>query len=107
MDRSEQLGCALRWKVVIVRDGETIVFFEDPDGVGFTKNVPQFDTIAPNGHIDRQLNVNGEYWSKRSGGDVHFQSGDRITVVYDVPPEREAKEMHAWYGVAASLMAVK
>jgi|HubBroStandDraft_3_1064219.scaffolds.fasta_scaffold273352_2 hypothetical protein len=97
---------ALKWKIVIVRGAQTLVVFEDPDGVGFTKNTPQFETISPEGHVERQLDVNGEYWSKRQGG-VHFEPGDRITVIYDVPPEKEAKEMHVWYGVAASTMVVK
>ena len=98
---------ALRWKVVVIRGGRTLAIFQDPDGVGFTRNIPTFDTILPAGHIDRQLNVNGEYWSKPAGGDVHFQAGDRVVVIYDVPPEKEAKEMHVWYGVAATSTVVK
>jgi outer membrane lipoprotein-sorting protein len=101
---------ALRWKVVIIRDAKTLTVFQDPDGVGFTRNIPQFDTIATDDHIDRQLNlnnVNREYWSKLGERDVRFQSGDRVVVIYDVPPENEAKEMHVWYGVAASSTVVK
>ena len=97
---------ALRWKVVIIREGRTLAIFQDPDGVGFTRNIPTFDTIAPEGHLDRQLDVNGEYWS-RPTGNVHFQPGDRIVVIYDVPPENEAKEMQVWYGVAATSTVVK
>ena len=98
---------ALRWKVVILRGSQTLVLFEDPDGVVFGKNTPQFDTIAPDAHIDRQLNINGEYWAKQGTARVQFQSGDRVIVIYDVLPEKEAKEMHVWYGVAAASVRVK
>jgi hypothetical protein len=98
---------ALRWKIVIVREARTFVVFEDPDEVVFGKNTPQFDTIAPGGHIDRQLNLNGEYWSRSKNGAIRIKSGDQITVIYDVPPENEAKDMHVWYGVAASSITVK
>jgi hypothetical protein len=92
---------------LIVRKGRIRTIFEDPDGVGFTRNIPQFDNIAVGSHIDRQLNVNGEYWSKAAAGDVHFEPGDQVIVIYNVPPENQAKEMHVWYGVAAALVIVK
>src|SRR5204862_1377480 len=48
---------ALRRRVVIIRKGRRLTIFEDPDGVGFTKNTPQFDNLAAGGHIDRQLDL--------------------------------------------------
>src|SRR6266446_7925646 len=88
---------ALVWCVAIIRKGQTRTVFEDTDGVGFTRNIPIADTIEVGSHIDRHLDVNGEYWSTAGGEKVHFESGDQLIVIYEVPPENEAKQMHVWY----------
>jgi hypothetical protein len=98
---------ALRWRVVMIRKGQIRTLFEDADGVGFTRNIPVADTIPVGSHIDRHLDVNGKYWSRYEGDKVHFEPGDQLIVIYDVPPESEAKQMHVWYGVTASSTAVK
>lgn len=98
---------ALRWRVVIIRRGQTRTVFEDADGVGFTRNIPVADTIKVGSHIDRHLDVNGEYWSTAGGEKVHFESGDQLIVIYEVPPENEAKQMPVWYGVTAASSIVK
>jgi len=59
---------------------------------GFTRNIPVADTIKVGSHIDRHLDVNGEYWSTAGGEKVHFESGDQLIVIYEVPPENEAKQ---------------
>ena len=89
---------ALRWRVVIVRKGQARAAFEDADGVGFTKNIPVSETIAGGSYIERHLNVNGEYWSTAKDGKIRFESGDQLIVIYEVPPENEAKQMHVRYG---------
>jgi hypothetical protein len=98
---------ALRWRVVIIRKGQTRTVFQDADGVGFTRNIPIADTIEVGSHIDRHLDLNGEYWSTAGGENVHFESGDQLIVIYEVPPENEAKQMHVWYGVIAASSVVK
>jgi len=98
---------ALRWCVLLIRKGQVSTIFEDPDGVGFTRNIPTFDEIAAGSYIDRQLDVNGEYWSHAGRDKIHFETGDQVIVLYDVPPENEAKQMHVWYGVASATTIVK
>jgi hypothetical protein len=98
---------AYRWRVLFIRRGQVRTIFEDPDGVGFTRNIPTSDEIAIGSHIDRQLNVNGEEWSKAGSDEIQFEPGDQVIVIYDVPPEDEAKKMHVWYGVAATSATVK
>jgi hypothetical protein len=98
---------AYRWRVLVVRKGQVRTVFEDPDGVGFTRNIPTFDEIAIGSHIDKQLNVNGEEWSKTGSDKVRFEPGDQVIVIYDVPPEVEAQKMHVWYGVVAASATVK
>jgi hypothetical protein len=56
----------LKWKVLIIRNETVRTVFQDPDGVGFTKNTPQFEEIPPRGHVDRKLDINDVYhgyWS--------------------------------------------
>lgn len=98
---------ALRWRVLLIRRGRVSTIFEDPDGVGFTRNIPTFDEIAVGSHIDRQLNLSGEYWARPVNEKIRFESGDQVIVIYDVPPENEAKQMHVWYGVVAASTTVK
>jgi len=73
--------------------------------VGFTRNIPTFDEIAIGSHVDRQLNVNGAEWSRTGSEKIRFETGDQVIVIYDVPPEVEARRMHIWYGVAAAASA--
>ncbi len=87
---------------MIIRKRQTRTVFEDADGVGFTRNIPVAATIKVGSHIDRHLDVNGEYWSTAGGKKVHFESGDQLIVIYEVPPENEAKQMLVWYGVTAA-----
>ena len=98
---------ASRWRVLFIRNGQTRTLFEDPDGVGFTRNIPTFDEIAIWSHVDRQLNVNGAEWSRTGSEKIRFETGDQVIVIYDVPPEVEARRMHVWYGVAAASATVK
>jgi hypothetical protein len=98
---------ASRWRVLFIRNGQTRTLFEDADGVGFTRNIPTFDEIAIGSHVDRQLNVNGAEWSRTGSEKIRFETGDQVIVIYDVPPEVEARRMHVWYGVAAASATVK
>jgi hypothetical protein len=98
---------ALRWRVLVLRKGKPLVAFEDTDEVLFTKNIAIPEEIAVGSHIDRKLNVNGKYWSKAWTGELRFEPGDQLVVVYDVPPEVEAQKMQVWYGVTAAVTTVK
>ena len=98
---------ALKWKVVIIRNGRVTTVFEDPDGFLFSKNTPQFEELAPGAHIDRRLDVNGEYWSTTIGGKVHFQPGDQLVITYDILPEQEARDRNVWFGAASASTVFK
>jgi hypothetical protein len=98
---------ALRWRVLVLRKGQVLVVFEDPDEVLFTKNIPIPDEIAVGSHIDRKLDVNGKYWSRARTGKLRFEPSDQLIVIYDVPPEVEAQKMHVRYGVAGTSTIVK
>lgn len=108
---------ASRWRVIRIRDGNSMTFYENPYKI-FTRNVPSYDEIAGKGHSDFSLELNEGDWcgfgycawyDERGfdGKEVDFRTGDTVVAIYDVPPSNEAQKYEVWVGVAAGVMVVK
>ena len=95
---------AARWRVLLLRKGRLDTFFQNPDQV-FTVNVPMFREVAGMAHEEQKFDLNSQDWRGQTG-EVHFESGDMIIVIYDVPVTPEAVKMRVWYGVATALTTV-
>ena len=111
-DEANSWGAA-RWRVLRIRGGRLESFFANPDRV-FTRNIPSFTEIAGGGELGRRLDLNAGNWCGFghcspfyehgiAGRKVRFETGDRIVVLYDVPPSIEAVRMGVWYGVVAAM----
>jgi hypothetical protein len=108
-DESNSWGAA-RWRVVVIRNGKTQSFFENPDQ-DFLRNVPTFEEIVHGKQKTHKLDLNDGNWCglgyctsygqrRLTADQIRLQSGDTIIVSYDVPFEPESLRLGVWYGVA-------
>jgi hypothetical protein len=90
-DESNTWG-ADRWRVLRIRNGQIETFFQNPHQV-FTANFPRFNEIAPKGHLDRTLDLNGGDWCTHGkcssfnehgigGQTISFEADDMVIVVF-------------------------
>jgi hypothetical protein len=108
-DESNSWGAA-RWRVVVIRNGKTQSFFENPDQ-DFLRNVPTFEEIVHGKQKTHKLDLNDGNWCglgyctsygqrRLTAEQIRLQSGDTIVVSYDVPFAPESLRLGVWYGVA-------
>jgi hypothetical protein len=90
---------AARWRVLLIRKGQLETFFQNPDQQ-FTRNGPGFSEIAAESHINKNLDLNGANWLGLNGKAVHFEPGDLVVVIYDVPVTDEGRKLNVWYGIS-------
>lgn len=114
-ENSNSWGAA-SWRVLLLRKGQTEIFFQNPDQM-FTVNTPRFNEIAAGGHIVQKLDLNGGNWCGLGHCSIHsergfggtlftFEPNDTVIVIYDVPVTKEAGDHHVWYGVIAATTRV-
>jgi len=107
---------AAHWRVLVLRKGKLLTFFQDPDQ-HFTKNNPAYDEVVARGQVEKKLDLNGGHWrGDANHGKVEFESGDTVIVIYDVPKvfpwqgarvTVEASNMGVWYGVVSASTAIQ
>ena len=98
---------AYRWRVIVLREGKVKIFFEDPDGIVFTKNVPTWQEIKGDSFFDMKLQLSGEDWYRPNHVKPDLRAGDQLIVIYDVPPSPEAHKMSVWYGIVAASSTIQ
>ncbi len=100
------------WRVIVSRNGLNQTLYQNPNQI-FTRNFASFLELNLGESIRQNLDLNGGNWcgfgfcgsySEKgfAGMTMTVQSGDVITVVYDVRRSRESDLYHVWYGVASA-----
>ena len=92
---------ASRWRVLQIRNGAVSLHFQDPDK-NFFKNTPQYREIPPGGQIVERLDLSSGDWRGLGSEKIHFERGDLVVVIYDVPFTPENLKLGVWYGVAST-----
>ena len=99
--REENSWGAARWRVLRVRRGELMVFFQSTTKV-FTVNVPSSRELEVGNRLSIALDINESGWQGTDAiGGKLFAPGDLVVVIYDVPWSPEASSTNVWFGVAA------
>ena len=86
---------ASNWRVVVVRHGEPIFFYQNPDQF-FTRNIPEFGQYS--GTAQFALDLNGTPWLTDFSRPFAFESEDIVIVLYEVAPSGEAQKLRIWTG---------
>src|ERR1043165_4425278 len=108
---------AARWRLLVLRNGKLEGFFQNPNRA-FSRNGPGFTEIPSKSHIDQNLDLNDGQWCELGHCSlpspqelpkkkIGYNSGDVVIVVYDVPLSSEARELHVWYGTAATSITIQ
>jgi hypothetical protein len=91
---------AAHWRVLVIRGGALHLFRQDANLL-FTRNIPEFlETSVP---LRLQLDLRSRDWLGPDHARFAFESGDRIIVLYDVPPTVEANRDAVFNGILSAM----